>query len=210
MCEHSYFLTASADTEVSVQYTCSFASAFLFQLLLSFWGVQWNPPNPPSCAQLLSKTSRYIFIQLILHSVASAEEGWLMQNCMPFLFFSCLSPLLQVFGLLNLFSICEFWRSSNSVCLYSVSDDVLGMWILAKKSKTGKSLFCNPSLWLKVLPVQAGVLREQCCWLLSHHDAPQPTWAFKIRKQNLSSKWSLLCSARYSAQYQMNFPHYLY
>lgn len=111
-----------------MQYTRSFASAFLFQLLLSFLGVQWNPPNPPSCAQLLSKTMKHVFIQLILSSVASAKEGWLMQNYMPFLFFfaSCLSPLLQVFGLLlHLFSICKFWRSGSSAFLYSVSDDVL-------------------------------------------------------------------------------------
>lgn len=70
-----------------MQYTHSFASAFLFQLLLSFLGVQWNPPNPPSCAQLLSKTMKHVFIQLILSSVASAKEGWLMQNYTPFLFF---------------------------------------------------------------------------------------------------------------------------
>lgn len=81
-------------TEVSMQYTCSFASAFLFQLLLSFWGIQWNP-NSPSCAQLLSKMLKYVFIQLILPFVASAKEGWLMQNYMPFLlFFLLLKPLV--------------------------------------------------------------------------------------------------------------------
>lgn len=207
VCEHSYFFTACAGYRSQHAIYVFFASAFLFQLLLSFWGVQWNP-NPPSCAQLLSKMLKYVFIQLILPSVASAKEGWLMQNYMPFLLFlSCLNPLSQVFGLLHLFSICEFWRSSNSVF---VSDDVLAMWTLAKKSKTGKNLICNPSVRLKVLAVQAGVLREQCCQLSSHHDAPQTAWTFNITKQNLSSKWSLLCSARYSARYQMNFPHYLY
>lgn len=193
-----------------MQYTRSFASAFLFQLLLSFLGVQWNPLIlPPVHSFFPKRWNIYLFNWFSLLWPVLKKAGWCRITCLFFFFFSsCLSPLLQVFGLLlHLFSICKFWRSSSAF-LYSVSDDVLWMWTLAKKSKTGKSLICSPSLWLQVLSVQAGVLREQCCQL-SHHDTPQSTWAFKMSKQKLPSKWSLLCSARYSAQYQMNFPHYL-
>lgn len=66
-----------------------FASVFLFQLLLSFLCVQWDPPNLPLFTQLLCKMMKYVFMQLISSSVTSTKvkQGYLLQNYMPFLIF---------------------------------------------------------------------------------------------------------------------------
>lgn len=118
VCEHNYFLIASVG-HWSHNMWVSLLQFFFFQLLLSFLGVQWNPPNLPSFTHHLSKMMKYVFMQLISSSVTSTKvkQGCLLQNYMPFLFiFFCLSSLLQVFGLLlHLFSICVFWRSCNGL-----------------------------------------------------------------------------------------------
>lgn len=133
MCEQSYFLTASAGYRSQHATDVFSCFSFFIPVALELLGCTMDS-SQSSLLCIASFQKKYVFIQLILPSVAISKEGWLMQNYMPFLlFFSCLSPLLQFFGLLRLFSICEFWRSSNSVFLYSVSGYVLGMWTLAKK-----------------------------------------------------------------------------
>lgn len=62
-----------------------------------------------------------------------------------------------------------------------------------KESKTGKSLICNPSLWLKVLSVQAGVLGEQCCQL-PHHGV-HPNQREHLRSENRNSLPNGACCA---------------
>lgn len=59
-----------------------------FRLLLSFWGLQCNPPHLSSRTQSLSKMMKSVFMQLISSPVTSSEviRGCVMQNCMSFFF----------------------------------------------------------------------------------------------------------------------------
>lgn len=85
VCVHSYVLMASTEYR-SIQCVSFFALVSFYQLLLSFWGVQCSPLNLFSCAQLLSKMMKYVFMQLISSSVSSSKviQGCLKQNYMPF------------------------------------------------------------------------------------------------------------------------------
>lgn len=93
-CAHSSFSTASAE------YSSMCTIDMSFRLLLSFWGLQCNPPHLSSRTQSLSKMMKSVFMQLISSPVTSSEviRGCMMQNCMSF--FSCLNSLLLALGVL--------------------------------------------------------------------------------------------------------------
>jgi len=119
VCEHSYFLIARAGYRSRYVIYVFLCFIFLFQLLLSFLSVQWNPPNLPSCARLLSKMMKYVFMQLISSSLtrANVKEGCLLQDYVPFLLFSSLYSLLQAFGLL-LHLLCVMKELQQCLALF--------------------------------------------------------------------------------------------